>query len=139
MKLYELTYLISSELSDEATNSLQEKIASLISKEGGILAQNSAPLKKRLAYSIKKPALQAKETQAHLVVLNFQSAPENLSVIEKNLKLENKIIRYLILAKPRKKIMAEGEKISTQKPKKIVKHRVELKEIEKKLEEILGE
>jgi len=132
MKLYELTYLISPGLSEEGLKSLGEKINSLIQKEGGVLNEVNLPIKKGLVYPIKKN----KET--FLASLNFYLEPGRLENLEKELKTEKKILRYLILAKkPPTKILVGGKPRKVIKPKPKVK--VELKEIEKKLEEILGE
>jgi len=131
MKDYELAYLISSELSKEEVKSFQDKIVSFIQNEGGVLIENVAPLKKVLAYPIKK------QTQAHLAVLDFQLNPEKLAELEKKLKAEAQILRYLVLIKPKlKEIKAVPRKFV---PKKVPERKVELKEIEKKLEEILGQ
>jgi len=140
MKAYELTYLILAELPEEEARAFQNKIASLIKEEGGILDDIRMPFRKKLAYSIKKQA------QAYLAFLNFKISPEGLINLEKKLKSENQILRYLILikkpikaAKERKReshepiILAE-KKVVSEKEKK-----VELKEIEKELEEILKE
>ncbi len=131
MKLYELTYLLSPDLSEEELKSLQEKINSFIEKEGGIINELTLPLKKVLAYPIKK------KTFTHLGTLSFQFSPEKLENLEKKLKSENQILRYLILAKELPKKVVLPPKLPLIKPKP--KPKVELKEIEKKLEEILGE
>ena len=134
MKNYELTCLISPDLSEEELKSFREKINSFIQEEGGTLTEINSPIKKRLAGPIKH------RNQAYLTTLNFQLEPEKLANIEKKLKSENQILRYLILIKPRpKEILVRGKKLPTPKPRKILKPKVELREIEKKLEEILGE
>ncbi len=84
MKSYELTYLISPELSAEELKSLQEKINSLIQKEGGLLTEVNLPKKKDLAYQIKK------NKEAYLINLNFHFSPEKLKNLEKKLKAELK-------------------------------------------------
>ena len=134
MKLYELTYLISPEFSEEELKSLNEKINSLIQKGTGVLNEVKLPIKKKLAYPIKK------QREAFLINLSFYFEPEKLGSLEKELKSEKKILRYLILAKPKIKI-AKVRKRPTKVISKIpVKEKkVELKEIEKKLEEILRE
>lgn len=128
MRHYELTYLISPELSEEEIKSFQEKIISLIQEVGGSLSEVLEPARKKMAY---------------LATLNFHLDPEKLGSLEKGLKSENQVLRYIILAKPRtKKVLVLSKKAPPSKlPKKIVKPeaKVELKEIEKKLEEILGE
>jgi len=134
MKLYELTYLISPEFSEEELKSLNEKINSLIQKGTGVLNEVKLPIKKKLVERIKK------QREAFLINLSFYLEPEKLGSLEKELKSEKKILRYLILAKPKIKI-AKVRKRPTKVISKIpVKEKkVGLKEIEKKLEEILGE
>jgi len=139
MKNYELTYLISSELSEEEAKNLYQKIDSFIQEEGGVLGnKEKMVLRKKLAYPIKK------QTQAYLVVSIFQLEPEKLANLEKKIKLENQVLRYLILTrKPAKEIVVKlrrRPKLVTEKPvvaRKVPEKKVELKEIEKKLEEIL--
>ena len=115
MKYYELTCLISPNFSEERL------IAYLPTK----------PIKKQLTST--------------LITLEFYTEPEKIKEIEKKLKAESGIQRYIILNKeiPRPEVkiskrlpretLIKTEKKSEEKPK------VELKEIEKKLEEILGE
>ena len=137
MKLYEFTYLISPESSEDDLKTLQEKINSLIQNEGGILDEVAAPLKKDLAYPIKK------QTSAYLTTLVFRLSSEKLENLEKKIKAEDKILRYSVLIKPRVKEIPMRRKKLPKKvevfPKKITKPKAELKEIEKKLEEILEE
>ena len=141
MKYYEITHLISSELSEEECKNLQKKLISLIQDEGGVLKEKfystaeEMLIRKRLAYSIKK------QDYAYFGVLNFQLNPGNLVNLEKKLKAENQILRYLLINKlPAKKILEKRrrelkfKKVTPSKEKK-----VELKEIEEKLEEILHE
>ncbi len=128
MRHYELTYLISPELSEEEIKSFQEKIISLIQEVGGSLSKVLEPARKKMAY---------------LATLNFHLDPEKLGSLEKGLKSENQVLRYIILTKPRtKEVLGLSKKVPPSKlPKKIVKPeaKVELKEIEKKLDEMLGE
>ena len=140
MKYYELTYLISPDLSEKEVLSFQEKIISLIQEAGGALGEVREPVRKKMAYPVRKKS----SNGAYLATLNFHLEPEKLGSLEKKLKSEGQVLRYMILTKPKhiKKTFVLGEKTPPLKlPKKIVKlkPKVELKEIEKKLEEILGE
>jgi len=138
MKDYELTYLISPDLSEEESRVFQEKIVSRIQAEEGILSGVRPPVIKSLAYPIKK------KWSAYLISLVFQLAPEKLENLQRKLKEEPQILRYLLSIKPSeaREVVAPARK---PRPKaalpKIKKPeiKVELKEIEKKLEEILGE
>ena len=134
MHFYELAYLISPELPEEELKSLQEKINSLIQKGAGVLNEIKLPIKKKLAYPIKK------QREAFLINFNFYLEPEKLGSLEKELKSEKKILRYLILARPKSKIAKVRKRPAKVIPKIPAKEKkVELKEIEKKLEEILRE
>jgi len=137
MRLYELIYLISPELSDQELKTFTQKITGFIQEEGGFLETIKNPDKRKLEYLIKKKGT------AYSVFLNFYLNPEKLERLEKKLKEENQILRYLILTKKPSPVLAT--KTLASKPAKILKRKiwpakpkVELKEIEKKLEEILG-
>lgn len=119
MKLYELTYIPSLDLSEEEQKKLLERVVSFL---------QASPIEQRLSVS--------------LVSLDFYTEPEKIEDIEKNLKAEPQIKKYMIIKRiirkakikvPRKKV------ISTKTEKKTEKPKVELKEIEKKLDEILKE
>ena len=152
MKHYELTYLISPDLSEEEAKIFSQKIALLV-QEKGIVLNKTSPIKKILSYRIKK------ENQAFLSTLIFQLNPvdtadltydpsanrKKLDDLENKLKAEKKVLRYLILVAPAisKKIVKTNRisvpslttkgKITTIKKEK----KVELKEIGEKLDEIL--
>lgn len=149
MKLYELTYLISPDLSEEELKNFSGKISNFIQEETGTLEKTTGPSKKKLGYPIKK------KEEAFLVALNFSLNPEKLGNLEKKLKAENQILRYIILTKkapektlrPKLTSLELASKEASPKikklpevPPKITKpKKVELKEIDKKIEEILGE
>jgi len=132
MKNYELTYLISSDVSGEELKNLSEKIKSFVQKEEGAIKKTTEPSKKELGYEIKE------KREAFLSILNFSLNPEKLENLEKKLKTENQILRYMILNKDLSKktlsVKRTSPKLKTKESEK-----VELKEIDKKIEEILKE
>jgi len=138
MQLYQLDYLVSPEVSEEEAKDFGNKIKSLIEKKGGSIIKIEALIKQVLAYEIKK------FNEAFLTSLSFSLEPEKLGSIEEELKTGKNILRYLLFKKKivrikpkRRKPINFVKEVKTleTKPKK----KVELKEIEKKLEEILGE
>lgn len=141
MKNYELTYLISPEFSEDEKKAFQEKITSLIQKEGGVLSSVNLPLKIRLSYPIKK------NREAFFASIKFGLEAGKVQNLERDLKAENKILRCLIVNRPpvkmtmRRRFSAPRVSLRTEKLPKIPakEKKVELKEIDKKLEEILGE
>ncbi len=125
IKYYQLAYLLSPELKKEEIEKIQKDLISFFKKEG-VLDKVEEPLKRMLFYPIKK------KTEAFLGAIYFYLEPQKIKDVEKKLKGEEKILRYLIVSeKAPKKIKIERK---SKKPEK-----VELKEIEKKIEEILKE
>jgi ribosomal protein S6 len=143
MKYYELAYLISPDLSGEESKTLFSKIGGFISEEQGTLGKAMEPFKRRLGYPIKK------KSEAFLASLEFHLNPERLSSLEKKLKAENQIIRYMIIIKKvykrtpkeeRVRLFKKTPKISEKATEHKPEHRkVELKEIDRKIDEILKE
>lgn len=145
---YELTYLVSPDFSEVELKNFCDKIDSLILEEAGILENQSNPIKWKLAYPIKK------RLEAFLITTTFKVNAENLEKIEKKLKAEKEILRYIIITRKPQKLVKE--KIILKRYKKISKPekeitlareyktekiplKAELKEIDKKIEEILKE
>jgi ribosomal protein S6 len=125
VRYYQLAYLLSPELKKEEIESIQNDLTSFLEKEG-VLDKVETPLKRTLFYPIKK------KTEAFLGAIYFYLESEKIKDLEKKLKGEEKILRYLIVTeKAPKKIKIEKK---VKKPEK-----VELEEIEKKIEELLKE
>lgn len=141
MRYYELNCLISPNCSEEELGILQEKIKNSIQEEGGVLFETKSPIRKSLGYSIKTK-VHPKTGLSYLAALSFNLAPEKLESLETRLKSEAQILRHLILQKKSKMAMKGMTKtpfVPIKKTERVKKEKVELKEIEEKLEEILGE
>ena len=132
MKTYQLAYLISIQDTEKDIEVLREKIKSLIQEGEGSIGKEVRPVRIKLAYPIKR------NTDAFLADLTFLLEPKKLAAFEKELKAQKEIIRYLLLIKPLPK---KPKKVRVKPKREPVKPRVkvELKEIERKLEEILGQ
>ena len=154
MKIYELLCEISPSLSEEEIKALVLKISEEIISLEGKLERTSEPLKKKLGIPFNK------FKEAFLVDFVFQVNPDKIGQLNKVLKSKSDILRYMLLSKKhlsdetqrsfirRRKIeksiepkefeiekkQEEGEETKSHKPKK-----VELQEIDQKIEEILSE
>ena len=150
MKTYEITYLISSELSQEEAENTMSQVESLLSEEGGILIENKKERTVNLGYKVKK------QKGGFLAVLKFQIEPKKAKKFQKTVEKRPEILRCLLsippkkiakTEKPRKKGLKkakietrpESKKEKAKRKESPKEKKVELKEIEKKLEEILGE
>ncbi len=146
MQYYQLTYLISPNFSEKEVRLLQEKVNSTIVEKQGILDRTKIFGRKELGSPIKN------FFQAYLIKSNFFLEPQKVEIFKKELEKENKILRFFILKEKKEKPLKIKKRILTPviKEKKDVsvnkqttsinkQTKVELKEIDKKLEEILGE
>jgi len=139
MKSYELNCLLSPKLNTEQIKEFTQSIVSFFEQT----AKNENLTKINLSYPIKK------EGQAFLYSINFESPPQKITDLQEKLKSENKILRFQILSKKErrgsfKKIRLARRTILPKKPlpflvKKKLPKKVEIEDIEKKLDEILGE
>lgn len=152
MKNYELFCLIPVETAEEETQSFSDRIEAIIKQEKGQEIKAKKPSIKRLGYIIKK------NKEAIFLVFEFSIEKENLSKLEKSLKLETKIIRMMIIEKKKiadtipvdnliekaiapevedKKIEEVKEPAYGEASRPIKFEKVEMGEIDKKIEEML--
>ncbi|MBU0546854.1 30S ribosomal protein S6 [Patescibacteria group bacterium] len=140
MKQYELSYLISPELSNEEVIAFSEKMNSVLQDNGAVLGKLSAEKKIKLGYPIKK------KVGAFIKTITFHLAPNKIIEVEKILKEQPEILRYFILC-PKKIKVVEKELVFKTAQKlteeavveEKTKEKVEFKDIDAKLEEILDE
>ena len=159
MKAYELTYIVSPEITAEEAEAKGKEIESLIqSKEGTILKQSN-PIAKTFAHPIGKRA------SGFLGVIEFNIEADKLLEIKAAIEKDGKIVRHMIIIKLAAELKKERrtrvrptpvfeiekkaeviesakEEITEEKPavkeKEKEKEKVELKDIEHELDEILG-
>lgn len=86
---YETVIIIRPDLDDADTYAIIEKLEGVIgSGEGHLLIRDDWG-KKRLAYNIDK------HQKGHYVLLNFLSFPELVAELERNIRIEDSILRFL--------------------------------------------
>ncbi|HEC92853.1 MAG TPA: 30S ribosomal protein S6 [Candidatus Atribacteria bacterium] len=91
MRSYELMLAINPQLEEEELDSLINKFKKLIKEEKGEETKIDKWGKRNLAYEIKD------FQEAYYVVLNFNVDEKNVSELERVIKLEEKVIRYLLI------------------------------------------
>lgn len=136
MKTYELTSLINPELAEEQTNKLLSQIESILQANGGILIENKKQGIVNLGYEIKN------QKKSFLSVIKFQMEPEKQKIFQQKLKEIPEILRFAIFSFKPARLGKKAFKIEKRpaKPIKALKQKkVELKDIEQKLEQLLGE
>lgn len=93
MNQYEVLYIIVPELDEEAVRASTEKFKGIVESNGGEVVSVDDWGKKKLAYSIDY------KTEGHYVLMSFNSAPEFPPELERNMKNDEAILRYLVTRK----------------------------------------
>ena len=104
MNRYEMIYIIDTGLEDSARKELVEKVSALIANNGGEIEKVDETWgKRRLAYAIDY------KTEGWYVLVNFKAPVELPRELERNLQINENVLRYLVI-----KLV---EKRSTVKPR----------------------
>ena len=136
--MYELTFLTDS-LSEKVDAETLAKVRGFINGLGGNVKKEIAWEKRKLAYPIKK------HLSGFYVIFEFELESEKIEELQKQLRLDENILRSLIINK--EGIKEERHRMRPVKPKAFVPARpeeakgekVKIEELDKKLEEILKE
>lgn len=110
-RAYELMTVYIPELSEEDNQSQIEKVSGYIANAGGTLTETltSSPWgRRRLAYTVRFNGVDYRD--GFYTVYHFESAPSNLTELERDLKLDTNTMRYLLVHDDPK----AGEKISQE-------------------------
>ena len=86
---YELLYALSTAISDDAIETLNQKIQDLISSQAKI-DKVDVWGRRRLAYEIND------ETEGYFVLINFESEPDFPLESKRVLKITDNVLRYLV-------------------------------------------
>lgn len=91
MRNYEIMILLDSSLQEDEISASIEKVQQTITANQGKIIKVNQWGKRDLAYEIKG------HREAIYAVIDFELEPENISSIERNIKFDEKIVRYLIV------------------------------------------
>jgi len=101
MRLYEVVYILDAALEESAVNSKLEKFHELATASGGEVSAVDHWGSRQLAYPI------GKKKSGYYVVAQFTAASDALPEFERLLKLDDEVMRYLL-------VLNEGEPTSGQ-------------------------
>lgn len=109
MREYEIVYIFDPVLTEDQVNERLEKFHDHIAASGGEITAVDHWGKRQLAYPINK------KTSGYYVVVQFTAEASILPELERTLKLEDDLVRYLI-------VLSEGEptapmSIATREPR----------------------
>ena len=92
MNRYEMIYIIDAGLEDSARKELVEKVSALIANNGGEIEKVDETWgKRRLAYAIDY------KTEGWYVLVNFKAPAELPRELERNLQINENVLRYLVV------------------------------------------
>ena len=111
MRAYELMYIINPNIGgDEEYTAFADRVNAIITSYGGVLAPVGEPSpisgRRKLAYPIRVESRDV--TEGYYVLSHFEAQPEQIRLIERDLKLAEPIIRYLLI-RPEPEQPAEDE------------------------------
>ena len=96
MMNYEAVFILDPDLQSETSKSTVAQIQELVTKGGGRIEGIQEWGKKRMAYKIKK------KQDGHYVVLNFQLDSKQTKKFEQTLRLNDNLLRFMIINKDEK-------------------------------------
>lgn len=142
-QLYEIGLLIQPELPEGEASAVLGTVRSYIEKTGGVLESTVDPKLRKLAYPVKRV------NQAYFAALQFVVTPEMVTGIKKDVESNTSILRHLILTwkkeVPRPVLRRVSDKPFTPDTSAVTQTpsqegpKTDIQEIDKKLDEILGE
>ena len=92
-RIYEIVLIFDSGLEDEQVDQKLKSLEERVTENGGTIEDVANWGKRKLAYPIKK------KESGNYVVVTFKSGAEQLEELERGLKLDEQVLRYLIILK----------------------------------------
>ena len=92
MNKYESIVIVDPKVDEAGLKSLEEKVTDLINKDGKVETVENLGLK-TLAYEIKN------NKEATYLLFNFEANPEHIVEIERNYRITDEIIKFIVVKK----------------------------------------
>ena len=93
MRNYELAYIADPDLDEESLSELMEKVTGWVKTAGGQVLSTDNWQKRRLAYPINK------QDEGYYVFLQVEMPPDAGQALERDLRINEQILRFMITAK----------------------------------------
>lgn len=92
MRKYEITYIVHPDLDADAFKQLNDQVQGWIKEAGGTVDKADVWGKKKLAYAIKK------QNEGQYVLLHVHMEPRGTGLLERQFRLQESVLRFLIVA-----------------------------------------
>jgi small subunit ribosomal protein S6 len=93
MRHYETLFIINPDLSEEDTAATVEKFAGILNDAGSTMVKTDLWGRRRLAFEVKK------FNKGYYVLFEYGALPETVAEMERNFKIDERVIRYLTVKK----------------------------------------
>jgi len=114
---YETTFIVQPEISDEGREVILQKLDGLLEKQGGIRLGLDDVGKRKLAYEIRK------FQKGHYYTLQYLDRGPIVKELERQLRLEESVLRFLTVMVNEEVVDIEGRKASAAEEEKVRKQR----------------
>lgn len=94
LRAYETMYILRPTIEEEAVDQLVTKFADHVTNAGGKVEKAEKRGRKRLAYEVKD------FRDGFYVLMNFEAAPESITELERAFKLNDDVIRHVVVRTP---------------------------------------
>ncbi|HOQ75552.1 MAG TPA: 30S ribosomal protein S6 [Thermoclostridium sp.] len=92
MRKYECVYVISPTLEEEQVKAVVERFNNLVSQYGELESTEEWG-RKKLAYEVQK------QKEGYYVLMNFSANPDFPAELERNFKITEEVLKYLVVSK----------------------------------------
>ena len=90
MNKYESVVIVNPNLEEESIKNLVNKFSDLINTDGKVTSVEEMG-KRKLAYEIKK------QKEGFYIVLKFEAKPELISELERNYRITDEVIKFMVI------------------------------------------
>jgi len=103
LRTYEALYIASPDLEEGDIQTLSQEVEGLVTTSGGTIVRSEIWGKRKLAYLVKK------YSEGNYILLRFQANPDFIQKLELWFKLNESIIRYMVVLFDEHMLRAEVE------------------------------
>lgn len=90
-RFYETVFIARQDITASQVDSLAQQFSNLVKTAGGVVAKTELCGLRALAYPIKK------NKKGHYVLLNYSSDPATVAEMERHMRLDENVLRYLTI------------------------------------------
>ena len=149
---YEILYILPMSYTAEEVKPITKKVADIIKDNGGAITKEQDLDKQKFAYPIKN------QSHGYYFLFEFDLPTDKLAGLNRILQLTNEVLRFIVVKKQvkteeqlkeeakiqekiaKKKEKERAEEVKVEKvAKEKTKTKISLEDLDKKLEEILGD